>query len=281
MKSNDCVTSTNGSSGHGFSHAERVSPTRASAPKVCPAAAEAVRKRNLVAALTARLKSCPDGRQRGFAIAFPVRTVLLLALVALPLRAEIVDRILAVVGTRVITWSDVLAETNYQAFLGGQEPVTPDKSLPRDPILSRLIDQRLLEQERDALPLSFPDEGEAGRRLEEIRQRFPEPEAYQRALARYRLTEADLVARLEREANLMAFVERRLRPQVRLNPAEVEHYYSETLTPELRRQGQSAVPPLAEVRERIEQVLTEQEINRRLDEWLRDLRERRGIKILP
>ena len=222
-----------------------------------------------------------------------IRTVLLLALVALPLRAEIVDRILAVVGNRVITWSDVLAEANYEAFLGGQEPVTPAKLLPREPrepkepsqprepILSRLIDQRLLEQERDALPLLFPDEGEAGRRLEEIRQRIPEPEAYRRELARYRLTEADLVARLEREASLMAFIERRLRPQVRVNPAEVERYYAETLAPELRRQGQSAIPPLAEVRERIEQVLTEQEINRRLEEWLRDLRDRRGIKILP
>ena len=218
------------------------------------------------------------------------RTVLLLALVALPLRAEIVDRILAVVGNRVITWSDVLAEANYQAFLGGQEPATPADLLPREPrepkeprepILSRLIDQRLLEQERDALPLLFPDEGEAGRRLEEIRQRIPEPEAYRRELARYRLTEADLVARLEREASLMAFIERRLRPQVRVNPAEVERYYAETLAPELRRQGQSAIPPLAEVRERIEQVLTEQEINRRLEEWLRDLRDRRGIKLLP
>ena len=215
------------------------------------------------------------------------RTVLLLALVALPLRAEIVDRILAVVGNRVITWSDVVAEANYQAFLDSQEPVTPAKLLPREPrepkepILSRLIDQRLLEQERDALPLLFPDEGEAGRRLEEIRQRIPEPEAYRRELARYRLTEADLVARLEREASLMAFIERRLRPQVRVNPAEVERYYAETLAPELRRQGQSAIPPLAEVRERIEQVLTEQEINRRLEEWLRDLRDRRGIKILP
>ena len=61
------------------------------------------------------------------------RTVLLLALVALPLRAEIVDRILAVVGNRVITWSDVVAEANYQAFLDSQEPVTPAKLLPREP----------------------------------------------------------------------------------------------------------------------------------------------------
>ena len=213
-----------------------------------------------------------------------IRIFLLLTLTLSPLQAEIVDRILAVVGTRVITWSDVVAETNYQAFLGGREPPpTPDLTArePNEPILSKLIDQRLLEQERDALPLSFLEEGDTGRRREEIRQRFPEPEAYRQALARYRLTEVELTERLEREVNLMAFIERRLRPQVRLDPARVESYYTEILVPELRRQGQSAVSPLSEVREKIEQVLTEQEINRRLEEWLRDLRARRAIKLLP
>ena len=106
-------------------------------------------------------------------------------------------------------------------------------------------------------------------------------DAYGQALARYRLTEAELRERGAREANLMAFIERRLRPQVRLDPAEVERYYQETLAPELRRQGQAVIPPLPEVREKIEQVLAEREMNRRLDEWLRDLRQRRGSKILP
>ena len=143
------------------------------------------------------------------------------------------------------------------------------------------MDQRLLEQERDALPLFSPEEGETERRLEEIQKRYPSADMYRQALARYRLTEAELRERLARETNLMAFIERRLRPQVRLDPAEVERYYQETLAPELRRQGQTVIPPLPDVREKIEQVLAEQEMNRRLHEWLRDLRQRRGSKILP
>ena len=214
----------------------------------------------------------------------PIRIVLLLALVVSPLRAEIVDRVLAVAGNRVITWSDMLAEARYQAFLLGQEPPASselERKEAREPMLSRLIDQRLLEQERDALPLFSPDEGEAKRRLEEIQRRFPSVDAYRQALARYRITEAELRERLAREANLMAFIERRLRPQVRLDPAEVERYYQETLAPELRRQGQTVIPPLPDVREKIEPVLAEQEMNRRLDEWLRDLRQRKKAKILP
>ena len=50
------------SSGHGFSHAEAtVAHARALAPEVCPSAAEAARKGNWVAPVTARLKSCPEG----------------------------------------------------------------------------------------------------------------------------------------------------------------------------------------------------------------------------
>ena len=58
------------SSGHGFSHAEKARRHQgALAPEVCPSAAKAAREREGVASLTARLKSCPDGLRKGFAIA--------------------------------------------------------------------------------------------------------------------------------------------------------------------------------------------------------------------
>ena len=213
-----------------------------------------------------------------------MRTLLLLYLLVLPARAEIVDRLVAVIGSRVITWSDVLAEANYQAFLQAQEPPGPDalaQKETREPILARLLDQRLLEQELNVFPFPPVDEDEMQRRVAEVRQRFPSPEAYRQALARYGFTATDLLERLKRETHLMAFVERRLRPQVRLDSAETERYYQEILVPELRGKGQTAIPPLAEVREQIEEVLAEQQMNRRLEQWLRDLRARLGVKILP
>ena len=84
----------------------------------------------------------------GFRIFFR-RTLLLLYLLVLPARAEIVDRLVAVMGTRVITWSDVLAEANYQAFRQAQQPPGPDalaQKETREPILARLLDQRLLNR---------------------------------------------------------------------------------------------------------------------------------------
>ena len=199
-------------------------------------------------------------------------------------RAEIVDRMVAVAGGRVITWSDLVAEARYQAFLANQEPPEPEELArpeTQEPILARVIDQRLLEQDRDVLPFVPPDGGETDHRLDTLRGKFPSPEAYREALRRARLSEAELLARLERETNLLAFVDRRLRPQVRLDALETELYYRETLEPELRRQGQTEIPPLAEVREDIEEILSEQQMNGRLEQWLRDLRARMGVKILP
>ena len=210
--------------------------------------------------------------------------LLLAALVALAARAEIVDRVIAVAGSRVITWSDLAAEARYQAFLANRQPPGPDElARPeiRDPILSRLIDQRLLEEDRDVLPFIPADESETDHKLDDLREKFPSPEAYRQAMARAHLTEADLLARVEREANLMTFVDRRLRPQVRLDALETELYYHETFEPDLRRQGQAEIPPLSEVREKIENILAEQQMNLRLEQWLRDLRARLGVRILP
>jgi len=210
--------------------------------------------------------------------------LLLVALAAFAARAEIVDRIVAVAGGRVITWSDLAAEARYQAFLANEEPPGPeDLARPeiRGPLLTRLIDQRLLEQDRDVLPFIPPDGSETDHKLDDLRGKFPSPQAYRQAMARARLTEAELLARLERETNVMTFVDRRLRPQVRLDALETALYYYETFEPDLRRQGQTEIPELDEVREQIEGILAEQQMNQRLEQWLRDLRARMGVRILP
>ena len=195
-----------------------------------------------------------------------IGALLLAALMAPGARAEIVDRMVAVVGGQVITWSDLAAEARYQAFLANEEPPGPDDVARPEilgPILTRLIDQRLLEQDRDVLPFAAPDGDETDHKLDDLRGKFSSPEAYRQAMARARLTEADLLARVERETDLMTFVDRRLRPQVRLDALETELYYHETFEPDLRRQGQTDIRELAEVRAEIEGIIAEQQMNQR------------------
>ena len=218
-----------------------------------------------------------------------IRTCFLLALLflaaqqawlAAPLRAEIVDRIVAVVDGRVITWSSALAEANYQAFRDGREPLRTLEGKNLEKVVSQMIDRELIEKEKEISLFTPPDNQAANRALEEIRKQFSNQEAYQKALGRYGLTEEELVQHLTQESSIMAFIDYRLHPQVRLSGDMVETYYRDTLLPQLREQGQSEVPSLAGVRGQIEQVLVQQEINRLLDAWVQDLRKRAEIRML-
>lgn len=209
---------------------------------------------------------------------------LLLALAAWPLRAEIVDRILAVAGNRVITWSAARAEANYQAFRDGREPplwagpasATSDEARQ---IVSRLVDQALLEQAMARSPFSAPGE-DFQAALRQLEQRFDGPDAYRQALARYALTAEELAARVGHEQHLMAFVDATLRPRVRLSPQQIEGYYQSDFLPAWQRErNASSAPPLSEVQGQIEEVLVEQEINRLLERWLADLRRGTSVRI--
>lgn len=203
----------------------------------------------------------------------------IILLFAAPLRSEIVDRIVAVVDGRVITWSGAAAEANCQAFRSGQPPVTTLEGEALETIVSHLIDQELLEREARNASFSPPEHGGAGA-WDEMRKRFPTAAEFQKELSRYHLTEAEWDRLLLRQNDILAFVDYHERPQTHVAPSDIETYYRETLLPELRRQGESNAPPLDQVSGDIERILTEQQINRRLDLWLQHLRSRAKIRMI-
>ena len=211
-----------------------------------------------------------------------------LLLVALPLRAEIVDRVLAVVSDRVIPWSEACAEAEYQAFRDALDPPTcaasgaPDAKSPAlQSALSRLTDQALLEQAMLRSPFAPPPQEESQEELQQLQQSFADLDAYRAALARYHLTEEAVRERAAREQALLAFVDSLLRPQIRIEAAAMERYYEEEFVPEMRRQSSGQPPPLEAVREQIEEILTQQEINRLLETRLEELRRSTTIKGWP
>ena len=75
----------------------------------------------------------------------------------------------------------------------------------------------------------------------------------------------------------MNFVEVRLRPNVHIEPEDIESYYKNRLLPDLQQNGSKAIP-LAEVDSRIRELLTEQHIDELLDAWLHNLRQQADIR---
>jgi hypothetical protein len=216
------------------------------------------------------------------------RKVLLLGAIWLaagpgPAAAEIVDRIVAVVGGRTISWSAVYEEACYQAFRKGSAPPAGSAAEPltdgmRD-VLSILIDQALLQQALTRSPFAPSGNGQSEAGVQEIAGGFATEQQYREALARYRLSEGSLRSRLERERMFLDFVDATLRSQVRLTPGQAESYYRDVFLRDLRASGNdAAAPPLEDVRDQIEEILTQQQINALLDQWLAQMRRTTAIE---
>ena len=207
-------------------------------------------------------------------------------------RGEVVDRIVAVVDQtllgapvpagQIITWSAAYEEARYQAFQTGSAPPqwSPDTSAGSPQlreVVADMIDQLLLEQALEHSPLAPPDDENISERMQAFKGRYTDAGTFQSELARYRLSETALASRLRRENQLMDFVDFTLRPDVRLSTEQIERYYESVLLPRLEGAARGAgpapsIPPLDEVRDQIQEILTQQEIDRRLEQWLQQLR---------
>jgi SurA N-terminal domain len=204
------------------------------------------------------------------------KLVVLLALLLCHFAAragEVIDAIVATVNGHIILRSDWEDALRYEAFLS-RRPL--ERLTAEDPksALDRLIDQELLREQLSISASAHIPRQDLAQRIAEIRRRYPgaETEAGWRSLlARYALTEQGLEGYLEMQMNLMREVDTRFRPNVNVDSRSIESYYNQEFLPQLRRAGTSDVP-LAEVRSRIKEVLTERKMNEMLMAWLQNLR---------
>jgi hypothetical protein len=204
-----------------------------------------------------------------------LRIVLLGLLYAIVVNAEIVDRILVTVGRQVITLSDVRRQDHLESFIAGREPTELDASKTGE-LVERLIDQALLQKEmtEGAFPAAEPEMVEPAFR--EVRNRFKDEASWRAALERYDLKETDVRKQVQFQADIVSFVDFRIRSAIEATPQGVEQYYREKFLPELRRRG-AAELPLNDVREQIGKLLQEEEVNQNLASLLKELRTRTEI----
>jgi hypothetical protein len=105
--------------------------------------------------------------------------LVLLLLAPVPARtADVVDRIMAVVGAQPITLSDVAAAQQFQLV-----EVPPGTGDARGYVLDRLIDRTLMLTEVDRFQPPEPDPTEIARRLDQMQARAGSAAAFEKALA--------------------------------------------------------------------------------------------------
>lgn len=207
-----------------------------------------------------------------------INFVLLLAGLAI-CPGQVVDRMVAVVNRQVILQSE-LEESEHIEFLLQGKPLDELTAPQTDAVLDRLIDQALLQQQIVTPSALEPTADEISSRLRDVRAQIPGAtvqEKWLAMLAAYGVTERDVEMHIATQLRILKFIDLRFRTLARVDRASISNYYKDKLLPELRRQG-AAEPPLSQVSDKIEQILTEQRIDELLNSWLQALRSQAQIE---
>jgi hypothetical protein len=193
---------------------------------------------------------------------------------ALCLGGEILDRVVATVGTVAITASDVEREYRFERFLDGQWPASAPDAATLDRVRERLTYQVLLGHEDDPAAGDQPEAKKAAEeRLGAIRKGFASDEDFREALHAMGLTEAQVIARMVEQDRMMRLIDQRLRPAASPSDDTVTDYYRQTFVPGYQKKnGGAAAPPFPEVEGLIREILTQKRINELLDQWIEELK---------
>jgi peptidyl-prolyl cis-trans isomerase SurA len=193
---------------------------------------------------------------------------------------EVIDRIVATVNGHIILQSDWDEALCYEALLNGRA-LNQFADDDRRAVLDRLIDQELLGEQMKSASFQHASEAEAAARVADARKQYPEAanaEGWQTGLAKFGLSEKDLVAHVQQQIDLMRLVDARLRPAVQIDSRTVEAYYREKFVPQLKRPIVDDVPT-ADVAAQIRELLTEQKVNELMVSWLQSLRSESKVSV--
>lgn len=202
-----------------------------------------------------------------------LRLAVILALAGAPATAgaEIIDRILAIVDTQIITLSDARAVLRF-----GLVPA----DVSTDPIgaaLQRLIDRRLMLAEVDRYAPPDPPEPAVDASLAAVERRFPDALAFEIALNQSALTREELRRHLRDGLRIEAYLQQRFASAVQVSDDDLARYYAEHRA-DFTRDGQ--LRPFDEVREIVRTRAVEAQRAAFVRQWVEGLRRRGAVQLL-
>jgi peptidyl-prolyl cis-trans isomerase SurA len=186
-------------------------------------------------------------------------------------RAEIIDRVLAVVNGEIITLSDAQIALKFAL-------VPADVST--DPIaaaLQRLTDRRLMlaDVERYQPPDPPPDDVDA--RLAQIKARFPDTASFEAALRQWGLTVDQLRRHIVETLRIDDHVGQRLSSSSQPSDDDLLRFYREQAA-DFTIDG--VLRPLDEVREQVRARMLDARRDAFIRDWVEGLRRRASIVVL-
>jgi hypothetical protein len=144
----------------------------------------------------------------------------------------------------------------------------------------RLVEQAILRREMAFSEFTPPPQAAAESLLSDLkRTRFRASEAaYRAALTAYAVTEEELLGQLHWHLTLLRFIDVRFRPGIQVSAADVRDYYDLRFLPEWRQSTAAPPPPAGQVRERIEAVLAQEQLDAVVGRFLNQARTQLTIR---
>jgi len=185
--------------------------------------------------------------------------------------SQLVDRVLAVVGTQVITLSDTRAVAACGLY---------DVATARDPTaaaLEYLINRALMLDEVNRYAAPEPDSKAIAGSLEKLRARFPSAADFEAALARTAMTDERVRGFVRDTLRIEAYVDQHFGGAATPTEQEIVRYYQEHQEV-FARAGR--VPPLEEIRAEVVERAAAARREALVADWLERLRRRTQITVL-
>ena len=206
----------------------------------------------------------------------PIIRVLIVTAAAWLGRAEIIDRIAVSVGNRVITAADLDREIRVTAFLQGQKlDFSPEV---KRATAERMVEQKLIQRELETARYPIPSADSIAPAIDEFKTKnYKSDEEYQRALAQYGITDADVREEVLWQRTLLTFLGVRFEPGVQVPAQEIEDYFQKVVAPLAREANPQQPVALEDYREQIREKLSGERANQDMTKWLDDAAKRTEI----
>jgi parvulin-like peptidyl-prolyl isomerase len=181
------------------------------------------------------------------------------------LSAEIIDRVLAVVGAVVITQSDVTAASTLGLVAAAEKDADPIQA-----VLSRLVDRQLILAEVNRYAPPEPTAAAVDQEVAAVRARFPSDAAYTAAFARTGMDDKQLRQYLHDDLRIREYLTQRFTVPPPTEE-EIAQYYREHVDA-FTRGGRTAT--LSDARPEIVRQLTSERRDTLIEDWMSGLRRR-------
>lgn len=175
-------------------------------------------------------------------------------------RAEVIDKMVAVVEGHIITASDMRQEREILMRLG-EKPVDDDKML-----VQQLIDNYLIDTQIADFPGVDVTDADVDADLEKSVSREGSPSQAVREAVRRRI-------------RMRKYFELRFGQFIHASDEDVQKYYNDVFVPAARERGLNPIPALSEVSDLIRNNVVQEGLDHEVTIWLEALRGRSNIEV--